>query len=293
MKNISIIIIIQVLLAAGCSENLNKEGNILSVSILPQKYFAEQIAGPDYKINVLIPPGASPASYEPSPRQMQELANSDVYLRIGEIAFEKTWIRKYQDSNPGLPFFNVSKGIELIYSEHDHEEEDGHEEHETHRHEGADPHVWMSPENARIIAKNTFEALSETYPSDADHFLEGYKGLLQTIDEIDSLFEIHLPALREKEFLIYHPALTYLARDYGMKQHVLEFEGKEPPPSHIAKIIETARKHGIEFIFVQKQFSSDNAKSLSGEIGAKVISIDPLNENWPEEMKTILNHLIQ
>lgn len=289
MKKVYISIFL-ILFLIGCKTNESRENdNIISVSILPQKYFTGLIAGDKYKINVLIPPGASPASYEPSPRQMQELTDSDLYLRIGEIVFEKVWIEKYQDQNPSMKVFDLSEGIDFIRSE---AEEDHHHNHEgNHNHEGPDPHIWMSPNNALIISENIFHALSSAYPADSSKFQQGLKTLQKRIYEIDSLYEARSSQLENKDFLIYHPALTYLAEDYGMNQHVLEFEGKEPPPSHIAKIIQTAREKNIDFIFVQKQFSLENAQSLAREIDARVIPIDPLSEDWPGEMKNILNQL--
>lgn len=285
----SVGIVLLIILFAGCKTVEEKNNvNIISVSILPQKYFTEQIAGQGYKINVLIPPGASPATYEPTPRQMQELTDSDVYLRIGEIAFERAWIERYQNQNPTLEVYDLSKGIDLIRSEEEHNH---HDHHADHRHVGPDPHIWLSPENALIISENIYHSLSNIYPSDSARFQEGLQKLKKIINEIDSLYKSRSSQLQAKEFLIYHPALTYLAEDYGMTQHVLEFEGKEPPPSHIAKIIRTAREQDIDFIFVQKQFSLDNAESLAREIDARVIPIDPLAEDWPGEMKKILNQL--
>ncbi|MFW5645002.1 MAG: metal ABC transporter solute-binding protein, Zn/Mn family, partial [Bacteroidota bacterium] len=280
------------LIFSACKTEKNKENvKLISVSILPQKYFTEQIAGQAYKINVLIPPGASPATYEPSPRQMQELSDSDVYLKIGAIAFEKAWIEKYQGQNSSVQFYDLSEGVGLIQSEKIDHNHHTHDHQSNHRHEGPDPHIWMSPENALIISENIYHALSEIYPHDSIKFREGWERLKNTLLEIESLFESKSSQLKGKDFLIYHPALTYLADDYGMNQHVLEFEGKEPPPSYIAKIIHTARKKNINFIFVQKQFSLDNARSLAGEINAEIIPIDPLSEDWPGEMKRILKLL--
>jgi zinc transport system substrate-binding protein len=262
----------------------------VSVSILPQKYFTGAITGPEYKINVLIPPGASPASYEPSPGQLHDLGNSDLYIRVGEIAFEKVWIEKFQKENSDIPFYDVSKDIDLIYSEdHDHNHHEGHAH--GHDHRGADPHIWMSPENAQKIAKATYQALLDVFPRDSSKFLNNYQALQREILKIDSLYQENEEKLKGRNFLIYHPALTYLSRDYGMKQHVLEYEGKEPPPSHIAKVIEEARANQIDFIFIQKEFNKESAESLAREINAEVIQIDPLNENWPEVMKAILHDL--
>lgn len=279
------ILVLATLFILACTTNENHDHNgIVSVSILPQKYFTRKIAGEKYRINVLIPPGASPASYEPVPRQIEELEKSDLYLRIGKIGFEKAWIEKLQKSNPQVPFIDLSEGIEFIRDEHDHT---------THDQGGEDPHIWMSAVNARQISENIYLGLSSVFPSDSQLFYRNYKELLLEIDRIDSLYRRNHDQLRNKNFLVYHPALGYLARDYGMVQHVLELEGKEPPPSHIAEIIKQARENRIQYIFIQSQFNTDNARSLAREIDAEVVLINPLNENWKAEMIEILKNLLK
>jgi zinc transport system substrate-binding protein len=262
----------------------DQSSKIISVSILPQKYFTGMIAGNEYKINVLIPPGASPATYEPTPRQIADLKKSDLYLEVGEIGFEKIWLEKIKKMTGDMSFVDLSNGIEFIISSHIHGD---------HKHESEDPHIWMSPKNAKIISENIKIALSENFPSDSARFEDNYKELIKKINTVDSMYRSNSLKLRDKHFLIYHPALEYLARDYGMIQHVLEFEGKEPPPSHIAKLIADAEMHDIDFVFIQRQFSTENARSFAREIDADLIEIDPLNEDWYGEMVRILEVLTQ
>ncbi|MGC9344158.1 MAG: metal ABC transporter solute-binding protein, Zn/Mn family [Bacteroidales bacterium] len=286
MKNTRSILLIYIsLLLSLCSspETGNHEGTI-SVSILPQKYFVEKIAGSDYKINVMIPPGASPATYEPTPRQISELSGSDIYFRIGKIAFEKAWMKNLQKNNPDVKFVDLSEGIDYIITNEDHGD---------HKHVGEDPHIWMSPLNVLKMSEKIYIELKSNFPEDSSLFRKNYVEFSKEIKEIDELYRENITILEGKNFLIYHPALGYLARDYGMIQHVLEFEGKEPPPSHIANIIKEAKENDIQYIFIQSQFNMDNAKSLSKELGAEIIMIDPLNENWKVEMLSILEKLKQ
>jgi zinc transport system substrate-binding protein len=286
MKNkLSLLLIgISFLLALCTSPERGNYKGIISVSILPQKYFVEKIAGADYKINVLIPPGASPATYEPTPRQVSELSGSDLYFRIGKIGFEKAWMKNLQKNNPDVQFVDLSEGMNFLIAN---------EEHGDHRHEGEDPHIWMSPSNVLKMSEKIYRELRLLFPEDSSLFRENYLDFSEEIKETDALFRDNIAILEGKNFLIYHPALGYLARDYGMIQHVLEFEGKEPPPSHIANIIKEAKENDIQDIFIQSQFNMDNAKSLAKEIGAEIIIIDPLNENWKEEMLSILEKLKQ
>ena len=282
--------IIALLLLSGFALNAcktNKENHserIISVTILPQKYFTQKIAGPEYQINVLIPPGASPENYEPSPRQLQELHRSNAYFLIGELASEKAWTSDFQKNNTEIAFIDLSEGIEFIQSV---------ENHGDHQHTGADPHIWMSPVNALKMSENLLAGLIKVFPEDSLLFQSNYQSLVLEILQIDSLYRNSSAKLQGLNFLIYHPALGYLANDYGMVQHVLEFEGKEPPPSHIARLINEAKTHHIDFIFVQSQFSMDNARSIAREINARVIPIDPLTDDWPGELKKIHSYLTE
>lgn len=270
--------------------------DIISVSILPEKYLVNKIAGEKYEVNVLIPPGASPASYEPSPKQIADLEQSKLYFRIGHILFEKIWINRMADQNSHIEIIDLSEGMDLmILAEHEHtsEENDPDSYHhisaetDDHHLENPDPHIWMSPKKMIRISENLLNGMIKVYPSDSSLFRKNYLSLLTEIKSIDSLFSSDSILLSGLNFFIYHPALGYLANDYSMVQHVLEVEGKEPGPAHIAAMVDEAKKNNIKFIFVQKQFNQDNAKSLAKEINAEVINIDPLDVDWPGQLRFI------
>ena len=296
MKHSLFLLILILIFNISCTTESDPKGKpVISASILPQKYLIDKIILDKYEVNILIPTGASPASYEPSPLQINRLNDSKLYFRIGEIVFEKTWIEKIGAQNPALKIINLSKGISFLESEpHNHstDEQNKHEGEDHVQHSGKDPHIWMSPKNMKVIAKNLLESLIETFPEDTQFFQTNYTGLIREIESIDSIYTESADILRGLNFLIYHPALGYLARDYNMIQHVLEFEGKEPGPAHIARIIDKSMKMNIQYIFVQRQFSIENAKTLAKEINAEIIVIDPLGENWYEQMLEIHNILI-
>jgi zinc transport system substrate-binding protein len=291
MKHIFPLILI--LLTGLFSCNSPKETAIekaISVSVLPQKYFAEAIAGSTIKVNVMIPPGASHSSYEPTARQMNLLTNSQAYLKIGHLDFELAWMPRFVGINTEMKIFDLSEGIDLITgkSHQYHESENLHSNEDT---EGVDPHIWMSPANVKKIAFNILNSLTSVYPADSSVFLTNYNAFIIQVDSVLALFNAQAEMLKGKSFIIYHPALAYLARDYGMEQIVLEFEGKEPPPAHIKSIIDLAKEKNIKYIFVQKQFSIDNSRSLANEINAEIIPINPVDEDWKGQMIEILKHL--
>lgn len=292
MKYSAICFAIVFLFFTSCKTHITEiERKIVSVSLLPQKYFVKAISGDSVNINVMIPPGASHSSYEPTPRQMNLLSKSQAYFESGHLDFEFAWMSRFEGANPNMKVYDVSKGIELISGSQSHNHETSHKHDQTGE-TGTDPHMWMSPKNVKIIASNILNSLSELYPSDTGFFLENYKTFLAEVDSIDNLFSRDSSQLKGLNFIIYHPALGYLARDYGMEQIVLQFEGKEPPPAHIKEIIDISREKNIRTVFVQKQFSIDNSRSLAKEINAEIIPIDPMDEDWKEQMITIHDYLL-
>jgi zinc transport system substrate-binding protein len=251
---------------------------VVSVSILPQKYFIERLAGEYVEVNVLIPPGASPATYEPTLTQLTKLDQSNVYMRIGYIGFELSWMDRILSVNPDMKIVDLSSGITMIHEEGNHGED-----HHGHGHGGVDPHIWMSAINAKTIVYNIYKELILMLPKQKDSLKIRYLALEQELDSLHLLLTYSLQELKQKSFLIYHPALTYFARDYGLKQYPLEIEGKTPSPTHLKKIIDLGRKENINSIFIQSQFDQRNAEVLADEIDAKIIPYNPLDEQWDKQ----------
>jgi zinc transport system substrate-binding protein len=267
----------------GCKSN--PEGSrkkIISVSILPQKYFVEAITGDKYRINVMVPPGGTPENYEPTARQMQSLSESGIYLKIGNIPFEETWMKNFININPRMKVYDLSEGINLIMGGHHHEGNSSN---------GIDPHIWSSLKNAKIIATNICNALSKEDPINKDYFASRLQNFLSLTDSLDEKFQFEFAPIKGSAFLVFHPALAYLARDYGLEQISLEFEGKSPPPGHMRDIINIAREKKIKAILMQKQFNAEAAKTIANEIGGEVILIDPLDENWKDQIEYIASSI--
>ncbi|MCD6347174.1 MAG: zinc ABC transporter substrate-binding protein [Bacteroidales bacterium] len=295
MSRINSAIIFSLLLFAlsACSENAGKnEQKTISVSILPQKYFINALTCDTFSINVMVPSGASPASYEPTPKQMTALDNSGLYLRIGHIGFEKAWMDKMSRNHPDMKVVDVSKGISLIGSPENHENQPNKQHSEgDHNHQGIDPHIWLSPRATKIIVQNTASALINYDNSLQNVIMHKKDSLLQVIDNLDNDFTQLCAGLTNRKFLIFHPALTYLARDYGLEQISMEIDGKLPSVAHFKNIVDRVKAENIRIIFIQKEFNTENANQMAIETGAKIIQIDPLNENWLEQMRKIMNKI--
>jgi len=252
---------------------------VISVSILPQEYFLKQLAGELVEVNVMIPPGASPATYEPTVAQLRKLEQSASYFRIGHVGFELSWMDKIRSVNPEMKVVDLSKGVELI-----DEMEGPHESHHGHSHGGTDPHLWLSVANARIIARNIYRELLPMFPDQEDELSRRYEKFTASLDSLQEAIQLKLDGLEDRNFMIYHPALTYFARDYQLIQHSLEIEGKSPSPAHLRAMTDLARDHEITRILIQNQFDRKNAEVLAREIGGELIEFDPLDPSWMDQM---------
>ena len=275
--------ILLALIAVSCSTG-NKEQKIVTVTIQPQKYFAEKIAGDRFDINCIVPPGSNPEAYDPSPSHLVHLGKSIAYFKIGHIGFELAWMDKLEQNNPHMKIFDNSEGINILSGTHEHSEGDEH-----HHHYDADPHTWSSPKNARIIAKNMYDAFVSLDPSGEKVYRRNYEELLAEINHVDSVMTRKLTPASGTMFAIYHPSLSYLAKDYHLHQLSLEYNGKEPSAYYLKKAIDVAKENHVKVIFIQQEFDAKQAESFAQEIGAKVVSINPLTYNWSEELLNITN----
>jgi zinc transport system substrate-binding protein len=287
MKKILFILSI-VIAFTGCNNtqqptDLKKE---IAVSILPQEYFVKKIAGENFNINVMIPPGASPATYEPTPAQLVSLSKTSLYLKMGYTGFEMAWMEKLASSNSEMNIVDLSEGINLIIEENAHDNQ-----HHTHGHGGIDPHTWLSPKNAKIISQNTYKALSASYPELEKVFNENLAKFIIEIDSLDTYISTTLADISSRAFFTYHPSLSYFARDYNLEQNPLELGGKTPTAAHMKYLVDTGQEKKIGVIFLQMQFDQKNAEVLANEIDAEIVQINPLDQEWYKQMIFIADKL--
>lgn len=258
--------------------NIEKKSydNTLFVSIAPLKPIVEAIVGDDFSVEVLVPAGASPETFEPTPKQFIALNESVMVLSTGLLDFERSLLQRVHDQSKVI---NLSQGIATIAGSCSHTH------HGKHCHHGVDPHIWCSPKCIDIMAKNTYNAIVAMVP-DKD-YSTAYSTLNEQIKELDSVVTKLCNNSSLPYFIIYHPALTYLARDYNLEQVAIEHEGKEPSAKHLATIIERARRDGMKRVFYQSEFPESSVAIVAEDIGAETVEINPLDENIFENIVTI------
>ena len=275
-----LLLVIEIL---SCGRKGNEPGNrIITVSIAPFKYFVEQIAGNNFRVNVMVPAGSNPHIYEPFPDQIIKLSQSVAYISNGYLGFEMTWLDRFYEINKNMKRLSIGGRIDPLTTTHHHEGD---------HIEGADPHYWVSPKCAMIIASSVKELLIELDSQHSQQYEENYRILAGKINEVDRKADELFSMGQKKAFMIYHPNLGYLARDYGLEEISVEYEGKEPSPSRLKELIDRAKKDDLNIILVQREYDTKNARAIADETGASVVIIDPLSEDWYKSTMDIINTL--
>lgn len=283
MKHIETLIValIITLTAASCGgKHENDAQTDITVTILPLKYIVENITGDDFKVDVLVPSGASPETFEPTPKQYIALNEAQMIFTTGLIDFENALLSRLENREK---LVKLSRGIDLMEGscshDHSHEAEAEGSEHaeKGHRH-GIDPHIWTSPRELKIMARNAFEAIARQYP-DSAKYRAAYDTLAERLDCLDRECKRMCDASESRAFVIYHPALTYFARAYGMEQITVESDGKEPSAKHIARIIDEAREDGVTCLLYQSQYPRSTVEIIARDMGVECREIDPLAED--------------
>lgn len=272
-------------------------------SILPQKYFVEKIGGDRVDVRVLVAPGKSPATYSPTPNQVIDLSSAKVLFTIG-VPFENAFLDKVRSNLKTTEIVDTSYGIKKRELEahshgddhHDDHHNDHHEGHHDHDHHDAhgsmeDPHVWMSPVLVKHQGKIIYETLAKVDPQGKEEYLKGYEGLVKEMDELDGYVKDKLTPYKGNTVFVYHPAFGYFTDEYGLYQEAIETGGKEPKPATLEKIIEEAKKDNVKIIFVQPEFSQKSANAIANAIDGKVVTLNPLNPDYVNNMKRMADEI--
>lgn len=261
----------------------NKNGIIkVSVSIMPQAFIVKRIGGEHVSVNVMVPPASSPETYEPGPKRMAELRDSDIYFSIG-MPFELTSIDKVKNEYSNVKFVDMHNGITM----NDMESHHGHNSVVENEIAGEikDPHVWLDPVALIQMSQNTVNEFIKLDPKNRDEYIENHLKLTKELqllnDEMADLFKDS----GKKAFIIYHPAWGYFANRYRLRQIPVEIEGKEPSASEMAELTDIIKKHRIKHIFMQTQVPETVLRSISAETGARIEMLDPLKENVIENIR--------
>ena len=263
----------------GSADKLN-----ITVSIVPQKYFVERIAGERVVVNVMVLPGNNPATYEPKPEQLTALSEAVAYFSIG-VPFEEVWLDKIAAANDRMMMVDTAAGIRRVPVDgHYKVELGGLPESDA---EGRDPHIWLSPSLVKIQAQNIYRALAELDPARKTEYEVNLNRFIEDIDDLITDVRETLADVPNRKFIVFHPAWGYFGDDFELEMIPIEVGGQEPSAAELADLITVAREDGIKVIFAQPEFSTQKAEVIAREIGGEVVLINPLAEDWLGNMRLV------
>lgn len=314
-----ILLILLSLFLVSCSQSKSDDIKV-AVSIVPQQAFVEAVAGDLVDVKVMIPPGYSPANYQPSPKEMAHLDEAAIYFHI-DVAAEMNIVDGINSDK--IKLVDLAEAVDGVYparffeddheeddhdedvdhdedADHDHDEDADHDEddHEAgdleehdHDHSGRDPHIWLSPRRVIVMVNTIKDELILLDPDNKATYEENAVAYIKEIEALDQEIKAALEDTKTKTFLIYHPSYGYFADDYGLNMVAIEDEGKEATIQGMEFIIELAKEKDIHVIFYQEEFDSQQAEIIAKEIDGVTIQVAPLSGDYIESLKHMVTEL--
>ena len=246
------------------------------VSIPPQKQFIKKIAGDYVDVDIMLLPGESPETFSPSPRLIVSLSNAVSYFQIG-VPFEKKWIDAIRSINKNIRIVPCCENI-LHVNQHDHEDVN-------------DMHIWNNPVNVQQLAKLILDELIVIDPTRSDEFLDNYQIFISELVALDNSIKSKLNNRKTNYFIVSHSAWGEYAQRYGLEQIALEKNGKEIGARSLLSIVNIAKQEGLNTLFVIEQYKTPLIEKLAAELGARLISLDPLAKDYIENMSAVTNKI--
>jgi zinc transport system substrate-binding protein len=253
------------------TEAVEKVGVV--VTILPQAEFVESVGGEKVTVTVMVPPGQEPHTYAPTINQLADLKQAAIYAKVGSgVEFELTHMDSIEEVNKNMLIVDCSEGIELIEN---------------------DPHIWLSPKNAKIMVENICDGLIQVDPQNSEYYIQNKNDYLTKLDELDADINSSLAGIANRWFIVFHPAWGYFAKDYNLTQLAIEIEGKTPSPKDVANVVQEAKEYNIKVVFASPQFDVKSAQTIAEAIGGRVAFINPLARDYTNNMHLVLGELVQ
>lgn len=281
---LSSILIFGLLFSVGCSTKETTtdiestkdaaipEKPIVAVTITPEKSFVEAVCGDKVDVVVMVPPGNSPENYEPTPKEMEQFSKAKIYFTIG-VPTESSYILPKAKEISEMKVIKLQDEVAKTYNEL--EIAPGQR----------DPHIWLSPKRAKEMVKIINREVGQLDTENAKEYEKNAQAYEAELDHLDDKIKTILADVKNRKFIVFHPAFAYLADDYDLKMFALEEEGKETTPQRLREMLDFAKAENIKAVFYQAEISNKQAQSFAEEIGGKTVQLEPLALNYIENFK--------
>lgn len=288
LKICNIILAAAAIASTSCSRHDNG-ATILAVSIPPQATMLRELTGDSLTIVTAVKSEMNPESFEPATADFAALGRAKVFFTTGQFPFEKTIA---QSIGNNVRIVNSGQGIDLLYGTHE-ECSHNHASHpsgnnaaDPHSHV-ADPHIWTSVTNAKIIARNMARSLMEIDPGFADKYNRNLMKMEQRLDSLDNELAQKISSSSRKSFLVWHPSLSYFANDYGLEQIALGAENKETSVNQMRQQIDHASEAQVSAIFIQSSYDSRQASNIASQLHLSPTPINAMDADWEGQLSRI------
>lgn len=268
----------------SCRHSDSSERTVV-VGLEPERAILQEIVGDRYKVISILGTASNPETFEPDMKNMAAVTRAGAFMTLESMPFEEKM--EHMAAEAGVPVFYVSEGIERLHGTHGH----SHHSHGAHEHADGDPHLWSSFRNARIIAANMTEAMIKTDPEGEKIYRENFARLDARLDSLDRDAEKRLRQAGSPAFLVWHPSLSYLARDYSLEQISAGTESKELSAAARVDLVKKAKEKNVRVFFFQKEYDAAQAQTLSQETGTGMVTISPTSFEWEKDLNSVINEL--
>jgi len=262
----------------ACAPGRVDQKPALTVSIPPQKWLLDRIVGDKFEVTALLSPGTNPETYDPSMNHLMNLQNSRAFFSVGTIGFEQASLDKIRQNFPNLKIYNSAEGINMLFGSHGHGDE-------------ADPHVWVSVRNAKIIASNMYRHICELDPDHKGYYRKNYDRLHRQLQQMDDSISEMLKGRQGESFLVWHPSLSYFARDYGLRQISVEADGKEAGPKQLQTKLQEAKNLHPTVFFAQKEYDTRQSREICDMVGIPLVPVSLMGGDWDAQIYLIASAL--
>lgn len=256
----------------------------LFVSIPPQAWLLDSIVGDKWDVEAMLESGSNPETFEPTMTQLTRLGSAGAYFTVGSLGFEQTTLPRITENFPSLPVYETGKGVEVIAGE---------ESHQGHAHAGVDPHIWTSARNARVMAKNMYETVLKLDPANSDYYNRRYRDLDSNLKALDDSLTSLLAPRSGCSFVVWHPSLSYFARDYGLVQLSAEEAGKETTPARYAEFNKEVQQAAPAVCFRQTEFDAKGVADIAKKLNVPEVSISLMSADIPQQLKSVADAIVR
>lgn len=268
---------------SGCGNSqADNQRPVVIVTLPPHQALLQAITGDSIEVVTLLKADADAESTEFSVKDMRRIADADLYIAAGHLPFETNFIKKISEENPNLKIARADKDVELIYGTHSHDGES---------HTIADPHTWFSVKNMRRIAANMLAELRAIDPDNSDYYVANHRRLDSRLDSLDRVIRHRLSNADRHSFIVWHPSLSYFARDYGLKQLAIGAENKETTVRMMQERLRDAGKSGIKSFFIQSGIDSRQAENVARELQLKPVAVNTQEADWENQINVVVDEL--